>query len=51
MIRQKNFIGKTLAPKKENKLQNNIYIYNNAYRIIYNENNIIFISKNKIYFI
>ena len=37
-IRQKKFIGKAMDPNKENKFQNYLYIYNNAYRIIYNEN-------------
>ena len=38
MMRQKKLIGKTMDPNKENKTQNYLYIYNNAYRIIYNEN-------------
>ena len=37
-FRQKKLLGKNLDANKENKLQNYLFVYKDAYRIIYNEN-------------
>ena len=38
MMSKKKYIGKNMEINKESKIQNYLFIYNNAYRIIYNEN-------------
>ena len=38
MMSKKKYIGKNMKINKESKIKNYLFIYNNAYRIIYNEN-------------